>query len=345
MSFLQGKRNYQPSTDKTSLKMFIAGRFTPNNSQDSSMSNKVSRNFQLDLFRVFSAGKMHVQETSELIYSKINSSVKRMSLFPPKGSMTLEAAIVLPLFLFFFINLLSILEMMRLHSNLSMALRETGNDLAIYGYAYRKLDDSNNSVLGETIMSVSFSYIYVKNKIIAYAGKEYLQSSPLKDVNRLLFWETHIMEEEDTIELLLTYKVSPVFSLAGFREARMYNCYYIRAWTGFDVADEEGEVKEYVYVTETGEVYHVDLNCTHLKMSINEVYLFQIHQLRNIYGEKYDLCSLCDRAGGFRVFITETGNKYHQDLQCSALKRTVTKVLKSEVGAYRPCKRCGEKSS
>ena len=49
------------------------------------------------------------------------------------GSMTVETAVVLPLFLIFFINLSGAVEMIRLHSNLELALWNTGNDMSFYG--------------------------------------------------------------------------------------------------------------------------------------------------------------------------------------------------------------------
>lgn len=52
-----------------------------------------------------------------------------------RAGMTVEASIVLPLFLFFFMNLASSIEMIRLHGNLQLALWKTGNELAVYGYA------------------------------------------------------------------------------------------------------------------------------------------------------------------------------------------------------------------
>ena len=50
-----------------------------------------------------------------------------------RGSMTIEAAIVLPCFLFFFINLSSSLEMIRLCGNLEYALHNAGNEVCLYG--------------------------------------------------------------------------------------------------------------------------------------------------------------------------------------------------------------------
>ena len=49
-----------------------------------------------------------------------------------KSSMTVEASILLPLLLFFFLHLMSVVEMLRLHSKLTFALWESGNQLAVY---------------------------------------------------------------------------------------------------------------------------------------------------------------------------------------------------------------------
>ena len=47
--------------------------------------------------------------------------------------MTVEAALVLPVFLFFFINLSASLEMIRLYGNLEYALHGAGNEVCLYG--------------------------------------------------------------------------------------------------------------------------------------------------------------------------------------------------------------------
>ena len=60
-----------------------------------------------------------------------NSRIEKTSLLA--GSMTVEAAVVLPVFLFFFINLSASLEMIRLYGNLEYALHGAGNEVCLYG--------------------------------------------------------------------------------------------------------------------------------------------------------------------------------------------------------------------
>ena len=80
-----------------------------------------------------------------------------------QASMTVEAAFVLPLFLFLFVNLGSALEMIRLHGNLQLALWETGNRMCVYGHL---VGDEAGGEVSETVAGdlgeVAFSYTYVK---------------------------------------------------------------------------------------------------------------------------------------------------------------------------------------
>ena len=51
------------------------------------------------------------------------------------GSMTVEASIVVPLFIFCVINLLFGLQVVETSSRITAALHETGNEICSYGYA------------------------------------------------------------------------------------------------------------------------------------------------------------------------------------------------------------------
>lgn len=67
------------------------------------------------------------------VWMHIFSHIKKASSLSVGGSMTVEAAVVLPLFMVFFINLSCSVEMIRLHSNIDVALWNIGNDLTVYG--------------------------------------------------------------------------------------------------------------------------------------------------------------------------------------------------------------------
>ncbi len=110
-----------------------------------------------------------------------------------------------------------------------------------------------------------------------------------------------------------------------------------RAWIGFT----ELETQEvYVYITPEGSVYHLNDECTHLKLSVQQVTMQKALGLKNEYGEKYDACELCEKNFGVFVYITSEGSRYHSKRSCSGLKRTIRHVPLSSVKGRRCCLRC-----
>lgn len=101
---------------------------------------------------------------------------------------------------------------------------------------------------------------------------------------------------------------------------------------------------EWVYIAETGSVYHKDTSCRSLDLNIQEGLLTEVSLYRGANGQKYDPCDRCmvDMHETHRVYFTDYGHLYHGQISCSALKRTITKVLLSEVGERRACSFCYE---
>jgi hypothetical protein len=127
-------------------------------------------------------------------------------------------------------------------------------------------------------------------------------------------------------------------------------------WKGFVVGQEsavhkwigdrdDGQQTDYVYVTETGSVYHRNRNCSYLDLSIRTANRANVDRMRNKSGHKYYACSDCaaKNTTSALVYITDYGTCYHTNLSCSGLKRTVYLVALSEVGSKGPCSRCGGK--
>ena len=248
----------------------------------------------------------------------------------PAG-MTVEASIVLPLCLFFLMNLGSAVEMIRLHNNLQLALWDTGSRVALYGFEQG----------GNTVASV-VSGFYVKNRILDYVGENYLDSSPLaRGSAGLQLWESSLLKQEDELDITLTYAVGPAFSLGGFRGFRMGNRYFVNLWNGYAIPGGEEET-EIVYIAENGRVCHRDRNCTYLQLSVREISAENVGTVRNCWGSRYGPCEKCAEGGKPDIlYVTEDGNCFHYRADCPGLKRTVCAVKKTEADGYPPCSRCG----
>ncbi len=283
----------------------------------------------------------------KLLFKKHIGSDKRMSLFisSKKASITLEASLIFPLFLFAMINLLSMLDMIRVYSNIEMVLHQTGKEMAIYAYAYEKIVDNDSAVL-DVVESIGYSNTYVKEKIVKGLDKNYLDRSPVvQGKEGLSLLQSKIMKD-DIIDLVVEYKVKPVIGMAGLGQIPFINRCRMRAWTGYDNTKESsiGEREDdIVYVAEKGTVYHTNRNCTHLLLSVKKTSLQEVPALRNENGGKYYPCEICGNKGTSNIiYITEQGDRYHKSSACSGLKRTVYAISIHEIGSRKKCQRCSE---
>lgn len=115
-------------------------------------------------------------------------------------------------------------------------------------------------------------------------------------------------------------------------------------WSGISGKDrDEQDIEDtMVYVTETGSVYHLSLSCSYLKLSIKYVSKKEAEGLRSSDGSKYYACERCDPTEDTQfVYLTEDGDRYHSDINCSSLKRGIRTVALSSLQGWRACSRCG----
>ena len=239
---------------------------------------------------------------------------------------TLEAAIILPLLASFFVSILFFFRVMEIELVVQHALNDTARQLAI------SLADE---VSEQDVM-----------------------------IAQMLFW-SELGKEELTEQYVLGGRGGISLAQSGFdaREVRLRANYQIRLpvrifwsraftmeqradcrkWNGWSAGEQDDGADRWVYITQTGTVYHCERTCTHLDLSIRSVSKEQIGSLRNENGERYRRCSQCTREenelGIF--YITNQGNRYHNSLNCSGMKRTVYMVRMSDIEGRSPCSRCG----
>lgn len=152
----------------------------------------------------------------------------------------------------------------------------------------------------------------------------------------------------DEITLPDVYSYKPVGGVIPLPAVWMNNKVRVHAWTGkeYDAQGEapgQAEPEKMVYMTDNGSVYHRNLGCSYLNLSVTQVSGSAVSGTKNMYGEKYTPCEICSRnqdpAGS--VYITKQGNRYHNLGTCSGLKRSVRMVKESETGEVCACSRCG----
>jgi hypothetical protein len=258
---------------------------------------------------------------------------------PLRASLTVEAALVLPWFLFVMITVLQYGTVMGTAVKYGSALAETGKSMAAAAYVTRYGGDTSGV---PEVAAAVLSEAYAQSKVTAKSGNP----KNVKNVNMLL---SSFLKNEETIDLVLTYQIrSPlgVISLPGnlfLQRAR------VRAWTGrcapVQGSDDEdhADSHDYVYVAQTGTVYHEDPDCTYLNPSIRSVDAGILDTIRNNSGGRYYRCEKCGvNSPSGTVYITNEGDRYHNSLDCSGLKRTVKQVDREELAQMRACSKCSK---
>lgn len=266
---------------------------------------------------------------------KINICCKRRAFFfdPLSASMTVEASAALPIFFICMAALLQLGNVMSTAVRFGNALCETGEQMAVGAYASEYGE-------GNSILTTGLSAVYAGGSVMGKAGK----TDGVKNVNFLL---SSFLKEEDMIHLVMTYQIEAPVGGVKIPGIFFLQRGSVRGWTGRKGSgggkkeDSEEGRGEAVFVTEHGSVYHRDLECSHIKLSIQRVTKGSLENLRSSDGGKYYACEKCGKNAGNDVYITMDGDRYHSSLECSGLKRSVHEVSLEELGALKPCSRCG----
>ena len=283
--------------------------------------------------------------------------------FPPslKGSMTLEAAAAVPLFLFFVMNLLFIFEAVRLQSGLQAALQQAGEQVCEAAYYTRfgaegaagnggeEQIDSAGGEGSSGAASLLVSETFVRNKVTSYLGKSFWEHTCIAGGKAgLSFAQSHIMTEGDRVEIVVNLRIRPFVRVAAFPDFNMQARYCGHAWVGWTPGTGPGETgsvsgsSEKVYVTRYGEVYHTDSGCIYLNPQVRAVPASQVGGMRSGDGSMYYPCECCRPGGNGIVYITKEGNRYHSDRNCGGIVRHISmEESESAKEHYRPCPLCG----
>ncbi|MDE5908708.1 MAG: hypothetical protein K2H52_08235 [Lachnospiraceae bacterium] len=242
----------------------------------------------------------------------------------------MEGSLVLPVFLLFMMTVLLNLEVVRFQSDMQEAIHQTGNQ---YGFASYLIKYANQSP------------IPVENRV-----KEYLESQmhPYLCVsggeNGVKIQDLSAIQEKGSIEFTVEYQIKPFIDWLPIGKVVIKDRFFSHAFTGYTGFEEQEQGKRqetYVYVTKTGSKYHISYDCTYLRVQVRSVDYDNLSSLRNQAGEKYYACLRCRPPKKGIVYITEDGNRYHGQSDCSALKRVVYMIPLGEADGYSACSKCG----
>jgi hypothetical protein len=298
----------------------------------------------------------------------MNNKIKNKRNVINNGSITVEAAFVFPIFFFFFIVMLCFFQIMLIFMEVQDGLYQTASFTSQYAYFSEEfLKNGKNTEEIEKDKSETLGFqgsiqefaeglldkALIKIKFQSVVDKSFLDSSCIKNgVSGISFLKSKVMEEGNDIDIVAYYKIDfpcPFFKLPSFT---MIQRVTTKAYLGKSMTDssqsssgDNNDESTTVYITETGTVYHRSEECTYLNPSIRQISFSELEKERNQSGSKYVFCEYCCKKTETYniIYITSWGTGYHSRLDCSRLKRTVTKISQSEAEEkeYRACSKCG----
>lgn len=243
------------------------------------------------------------------------------------GSITVEAAVCVPLFLYASICLIWMLEIRLIESTVRGALQAAGKELAVE--------------LCEVPLLIPS---YLERKIVEDIGDVRLERSCIRNgANGLHCEKSYLRGQNGVMELKVEYYVNlpvPGFMIPPIKQRVELR---VKSWVGYEKLGISIPTNEkIVYITETGIVYHENYECAYLNPSIKVVSPGQLEELRNKDGGIYYPCSECMEFQVYlgNIYITDYGDRYHSKISCSALKRKIYAVPISEVHGKGGCSKC-----
>lgn len=274
--------------------------------------------------------KKSILPPSQPIY-KYHSESGRVSLSASekkyiKGSITVEASIAVPVFFLAVVTVLYLLEMMAVHTAVRNGLQYAGKKAAT-----------------ESCMTQVLLPSKIELDVTEAIGAERLNRSIIEGGSGGIHCHKSRMSVRTGIgQLTAEYQVRIPVPMFGIAPVKCSETMKIKTWSGYEKEGLTDKGEETVYITETGTVYHKNLKCPYLDLSVRMVSGSSVTGLRNESGGKYYLCERCGKKNSTRVFITGYGDHYHSERNCSGLKRTVQAVPLSEAAGKGACSKCGQ---
>ncbi len=247
-----------------------------------------------------------------------------------KASLTLEAALILPLFIFACVVMMQPFIVIGIDGKVQSALEQVSHEIAMDAYI------SPSDTDGKEIATQAAAFTYAE-----MAVRSTLSDLPVRNIS---LSGSSLLKDGETVDLIVEYDVPLPLALFGLNSIHRTNRAYRRAWVGRDgFGDGTGageNDEQIVYIGKTSTRYHILRTCHYLFNDMSQVPLDEIGEYRNTSGAKYYPCSRCGSDAAGLVYIMKAGSHYHSTKDCPAIQAYVTAVPLSQVEYLGPCSYC-----
>ncbi len=306
--------------------------------------------------------------------------LEKMKKKQVKGSLTVEAAFIIPLcffvlILFLYLFMFQYIQLMVYQSMLyaSEQIYEKGT-VAAYIEKSNIFEDTISVITGDDTEEFQYILGLEEEYLAGSIGNAYIKElmTDYFDDNNIdldLIWNgekgidlrnsyAYAGNEKIVIraEYIFKFPVS-IFNIKSRHIEQYFEMNGFFGW-GWEKSGEffhepgngsgEETTEEIVYVTENGTVYHTDRNCTYINVKLKKVSFSEIPFIRSKSNAIYYPCESCgDGVSGKMVYVTDYGTRYHFDKDCGRIERDVKEISKedAESRGMSECKKCEESES
>ena len=272
----------------------------------------------------FKIGNSLNHQTRPISPEKLRSHRKQNKSRYRSASLTVEAAVALPLFFFSILIFWQCFLLLLVQISVCREVAEVTLTSTKLGYVERTSEEVED--IAWLYEALIWKELLLEERIDGvYVGFEKTDSGKLQGkIYYSFLCETAILPEI-RIPVVQSFSFMP------------YTGEYDK-----NKQTEEKKTEDVVYVTEYGTVYHVSKSCVYLSVEVTTVHRKQVEKLRNSYGKKYSACDICmEKEAPEWVYVSAGGTKYHAKADCTTLKRVFTEKKKEEVDLP-ACSRCTE---
>lgn len=256
-----------------------------------------------------------------------------------KASLTIEAALVLPFFIFVFLSLIYFINIMGLHTSFQIRLEETARKINSFAYI---CEDSGTSISNSDFLSSAI----IRNLFLSDNIKDLCNIVHIKDGEKgIYFNHTKVDLSDQSVDIIITYDIDiPFIPGKQIYIPFVQRCRF-KLFNGNSDADSTVNTSTIVYVTAHGTVYHTNKYCTYLIKYADIINKNNLLEYENTTGRNFTLCSACSKIpqadNNCIIYISKTGTVYHYSRDCYYLTSHIFEYNLKDVKEHlNLCSRC-----
>ncbi len=263
------------------------------------------------------------------------------------ASLTVEAALVLTLFIFTVILMAMPMEMLDTHRRIQMTLESLSREMSqdawlLTAKGHGRGQDAGGEADPEE-EGGSFFLAFLNGAAEGYLIYRISEQAGDK-IEHLDVSGTRISQDGLTIDLRASYRAKLPFGFPGLRSVPFSARSLRRGWIGKKGGGPEGPggtEEIMVYVGKDSTRYHRSPSCHYISNKLRVIGAGRAGAEQNGSGRTYQPCAVCGGEPSEVYYVLPEGERYHSRPDCSSLSYYVRMVPLSEAEYLGPCSYCG----